>query len=346
MSTYSETLVEHESVLFQEVLGYLALGGRVESGKPRYLLDCTLGGGGHALGWLKSGENAFLVGIDRDLEAMKRAKARLKDFESRTALIRGNFADAKTLIGKNLNLMPAGFSALGETMNSFDAILVDLGVSSYQLAEAERGFSFQKDGPLDMRMDQESTITADKIVNAYSLGELKALFQQGGVGQYSGKLARAIIEARPVKSTLELRHLCEEVLGSPRIRRIRNAATGSRQSHPATVPFQALRIAVNDELNAIRSFLADALELLRPGGRLCVISFHSLEDKVVTQEMRKWKRSEGNPKLPSLEGLEPRGLLLTPSAVVATEAEVCRNPRARSARMRVFEKSVSIGGSL
>ena len=303
----------HNSVMVAEALAAL----RVTPG-GRYA-DGTVGGAGHAAAILEqSGPNGWLFGCDRDGAAVEAAQARLAAFAGRFELRRGNFAE------------------LFETLEPgrWDGVLLDLGVSSPQLDRAERGFSFQQDGPLDMRMDTRQTVTAAELVNGLEAEELARIFWElGGEGQ-SRRLARAIVEDRRQRkftTTGQLAGMIERV--APR--------HGAR-THPATKVFQALRIAVNDETGSLKRGLAAALKLLKPGGRLAVISFHSLEDRLVKEFGRERARDyefDGTVDVPELR--RPR----TPElkwaerkAVRPGTAELAENPRSRSAQLRVMEK--------
>lgn len=240
----------HQSVLVNEVLHLL----NVKSGS--WFLDATLGDGGHSLEILKQGGN--VVEIDVDPEALSRAKQRFQKAgidDNKYILIQANFRDLKSLVSRK-----------------FSGILFDLGVSSLQLEKAERGFSFQKDAPMDMRMDPTLSVTAADLVNGLNKGELTKLFLTLGEEKQAKKIAQAIVNFRshqPISTTLELAKIVEKVISK------------RGRIHPATKVFQALRIAVNDELNALKETLPQAWDLLLPGGKIVVISFHSLEDRIV-----------------------------------------------------------------
>ncbi len=282
--------------------------------------DGTLGSAGHAVAILKaSAPTGSLFGCDRDGDALEAARVRLAaDFAGRFELRRGNFAELA-------EWLPAG---------SCDGVLLDLGVSSPQLDRAERGFSFQQDGPLDMRMDARQLLTAAELVNTASADELVKIFREYGDEPEARRMARAIEQDRQAKrfeTTRQLAGLMERI--SPR---------HGRKAHPATRVFQALRIAVNDEIGALQRGLAGAVRLLKPGGRLAVITFHSLEDRVVKTFGRELARDyvvPGEVDVPELR--QPRApvlRLVTRRALCAGEAEVAANPRARSAQLRVMEK--------
>jgi len=298
----------HASVLLDEILG------AARSKNVQSILDCTLGLGGHAEALLEQCKTAQLTGVDQDEVALSLAKTRLANYSSRLTLLQVNFRDLATVIDESAR---------------FDFILADLGVSSLQLDTAERGFSFQQAAPLDMRMSQATTKTAAAVLNDYSEMDLKRVFVRGGQTRYAKRLASECVHARPLETTAEFAALCERVLPSY------SKTSGRKRSHPATVPFQAVRIEVNDELRSLQAFLADIPQFIAPGGLLAIISFHSLEDKYVTRSMRAWSKIE---PLEREQGKEPFGTLLTKKAIEATQAERMRNPRSRSARLRIFER--------
>ncbi len=280
--------------------------------------DGTLGGAGHAAAVLAaSSPDGRLLACDRDGVAIQAATKRLAEFVGRFELRRGNYADLSEWI-------PAG---------SCDGCLLDLGVSSPQLDEAERGFSFQNDGPLDMRMDTRQPVTAATLLNAESAEEIAKIFWEYGDERESRRFARAIVhdrELRPFTTTRQLAELIERL--SPR---------GGRKAHPATRVFQALRIAVNNEIGSLNRGLDGALKLLKPGGRLAVITFHSLEDRVVKLFGRERARDytfDGE-DLPELrKPCVPQIKLISRKAIMPSEPESSENPRSRSAQLRVMEK--------
>jgi len=285
----------HEPVLFDEVMAALAprAGGRY--------VDGTLGNAGHAAGILeRSSPDGRLLGIDLDPYALQLAGEALAMYGERVMVVHGSFAHLGD-IARECRLTPV------------DGIILDLGLSSMQLAQAERGFSFQSDGPLDMRFDPSADTTADDLVNTLPADELADVLYQYGDERMSRRIARAIVNARPVRTTAELADVVARAVG--RRGRI----------HPATRTFMALRIAVNDELEVLRQGLAQAVDVLAPGGRLAVIAFHSLEDHVVKNYLRE-RASAG------VLGLATRRPLQ------ASEAERGSNPRSRSAKLRVVEK--------
>jgi 16S rRNA (cytosine1402-N4)-methyltransferase len=303
----------HRPVMVTEVLTALS----PESG-GRYA-DGTIGGGGHAAAILAaSSPNGWLFGCDRDCAAVEAARVQLAEFAGRFEIRQGNFAD---LAG----WLPAG---------GCDGVLLDLGVSSAQLDAPERGFSFQHDGPLDMRMDTRQTTTAAYLVNSASADELAKLFWELGGERDARKFAKAIVcerEQRQFRTTRQLAELIERL--SPR---------GSRRTHPATKVFQALRLAVNDEIGSLESGLLAALKVLKPGGRLAVITFHSLEDRVVKAFGRARARDytfTGGVGVPELRAPRtPEVKWLNRRAIKPGAAEVAENPCSRSAQLRVMEK--------
>ena len=281
--------------------------------------DGTVGGAGHAAAILQaSAPGGWLFGMDRDEDALNAARARLIEFAGRFELKRGNFAELADWVPPT----------------SCDGVLLDLGVSSPQLDWAERGFSFMAEGPLDMRMDLRQSLTAGDLVNREREHELARIFWELGEERQSRRFAKAIVEQRKVKpfaTTKELAEFIERL--SPR---------HGKKAHPATQAFQALRIAVNDELGSLRHGLEAAVKILKPAGRLAVITFHSLEDRLVKEFGRERTRDytfEGDvdvpelrkPRVPELRWVQRRAI--QPSA-----AEVKANPRARSAQLRVLEK--------
>ena len=282
--------------------------------------DGTVGSGGHAAAILRaSAPTGWLSGSDRDGDAVEAAAARLSEFAGRFELRRGNFAEL----------------ADGELPGSCDGVLLDLGVSSPQLDRAERGFSFQQDGPLDMRMDTRQSLTAAKLVNECSADELAKIFWEWGDERDSRRFARAIErdrQARRFETTRQLADLIERL-----------APRHGRKSHPATKVFQALRLAVNDEIGSLARGLQVALTVLKSGGRLAVITFHSLEDRVVKHWGRDLARDytvPGGVDVPELrQPRAPELSLVNRKAITPGEVELAANPRARSAQLRVFEKS-------
>lgn len=299
----------HVPVLAKEVMESL------DCQKGMKVADLTLGLGGHAEMFCKKvGKGGLVVGMDRDQKAIDRAEEKLGRFKQ-MKFKHGNFKDVGRMVMKN---------GLGE----FDAVLVDLGVSSMQLDDERRGFSFMRNGRLDMRMDESQQLSAMKVVNNWEETELRNIFQKYGEEKKAGMIAKAIIKARPVKSTQELAELIERV--KPRL---------GAKIHPATKVFQAIRMTVNDEIAAIKKMLPQVLEMLKPGGRLAVISFHSLEDR----EVKKWMKEEGEKckcekGSPICQCEGARMKILTKKPIVASEEETSENSRSRSAKLRVAEK--------
>ncbi|OGE30272.1 16S rRNA (cytosine(1402)-N(4))-methyltransferase [Candidatus Daviesbacteria bacterium RIFCSPHIGHO2_02_FULL_36_13] len=288
----------HDSVLLREVIEAL----RIE--KDRWYLDCTLGDGGHSLEILRLGGR--VVGVDCDPEALKRVSKRFEEEgidKSKFVPLQGNFRDFDILIQQT----DAGLK--------FAGAIFDLGVSSLQLMSPGRGFSFSKDGPLDMRMDPTLEIQALDLVNNLSGKELYELFKNLGEEKYSKRLGNALVLARQIKpfsTTLELANLIERAVGR------------REKIHPATRVFQALRMVVNDELNAIEEGLNKVKDKIEKNGYIAVISFHSLEDRIVKFAFKRWAE----------EGL---GRIITDKPIVPSEQEVLENPRSRSAKLRIFE---------
>lgn len=294
----------HISVLLKETIEYL----QVASGKK--YIDGTLGGGGHTFEILKQGGKVLGLDVDQDAIEYVEEKLRIESGELRIdarnlRLVRGNFKDIDTAARES------GFETV-------DGILLDLGVSGHQFDTAERGFSYQQVGPLDMRMDSTLGVRAMDLVNALSKDELTELFLKLGEENFARRIASEIVEKRkmkPIETTGELEAI------------IRKTIRGQRDTiHPATRVFQALRIAVNDELNSLREVLPKAINLLSPGGRLAVISFHSLEDRIVKHAFLEFAE-------------KGRGTVITKKPVVPSEGEVAANSRSRSAKLRVFEVS-------
>lgn len=306
----------HEPVLLHEVLNLLHIG------PGAYVVDGTLGGGGHSFHILEAtAPDGHLLGLDRDMRALDAAAQRLAPFGERVTLRQANFSEVGAVLRQ-------------EGVSGCDALLLDLGVSSHQLDCAERGFSFQHDAPLDMRMNQSEGVTAQEVVNEYAPAELVRIFREYGEERWAKRIVRRIEQVRattPLHTTLELAEL------------IRDAVPKGKQPqriHPATRVFQALRIYVNDELGHLKTGLEQALEALRPGGVLAVISFHSLEDRIVKQFFRAQAQTcECPPRLPVCAcDKQARVKILTRRGVRAGEEETQTNPRARSAILRGVEK--------
>ena len=304
----------HVSILVREVIEFLQpLPGR------RYV-DGTLGGGGHSEAILTaSGPDGQVVGLDRDDEAIAAASDRLKRFGARLTARQASFADAREVL-----------TEIG--WDKVDGVILDLGVSSRQIDAAERGFSFRLGGRLDMRMDRRQSLDACRLVNTATVDELMRVFRAYGEEPQARRIAEKIAaerKLRPIESTAELARLVEGVKGGRR-----------RDHHPATQVFQALRIAVNQELDQLEHFLDDGFALLRPNRRMVIISFHSLEDRLVKNAFRKWSRACLCPPraLVCQCGWSQKVKLLTKRPLVPGDAETAANPRARSAKLRAVER--------
>ena len=302
--------------MLNEVLSYL------EPRSGQTFIDCTVGGGGHSLEIVKRIlPDGKLIGIDRDDEALKAAAERLSEYSNNVILEKGDFGDLLE-IAEKLDI------------HAVNGILLDLGVSSHQLDKAERGFSFRFDAPLDMRMDKSQRITARELVNTLNERHLTELIQGYGEERWAKRIAKFIIERRskkPIETTTEL---VDTILAAV------PAGARSKDIHPATRTFQALRIAVNRELDSLQAGLDSAISLLAPGGRVCVLSYHSLEDRIVKEGFAKHAgRCACPPGLPiCMCGAEKRVKILTKKPVMAAEEEIRANPRARSAKLRAAEK--------
>ena len=288
--------VPHRPVLVEEVLGFL------HCREAGVYVDATLGAGGHAEALLQKDSRARVFGFDVDETAIEVASQRMKSFGDRFQAVHCNFTEMGTFLKD-------------QDIDCVDGILADLGVSSMQLDNAGRGFSFMQEGPLDMRMDRNQARCAGEVVNHFSETALADLIFQNGEERYSRRIARAIVAARPFSSTTQLAQVVARCF--PRSRR--------QRIHPATRTFQALRIVVNGELENLSRFLDGIPLLLPPGGRAVIISFHSLEDRLVKQSFRDWQR-------------QALARILTPHVVTAGEAEKKLNPRSRSAKLRAAER--------
>jgi 16S rRNA (cytosine1402-N4)-methyltransferase len=285
-------------------------------------LDGTLGGGGHAFEILtNSSPDGRLIGIDADGDALREAEKHLAPFGDRVILVKGNFADMETILS-------------GMKIEKVEGILLDLGVSSHQLDTAERGFSFTLDAPLDMRMDRDRGPSAYDLVHTLSGEELEGVIRKFGEERMARRIARAIVARRTLSPIRTTGDLASVVTGAmPKVR-------GPIRIHPATRTFQALRIAVNDELAGLQRVLTDGIEHLKPGGRFSVISFHSLEDRIVKNAFRAAEKGcFCPPDLPVCAcGRKPTMNVVTRRPVVPGEAEIRDNPRARSAKLRTAER--------
>lgn len=298
--------MKHKSVLLNEVIEYLNL---KQGGK---YIDATVGYGGHSSHILKEiGKEGVLFAFDQDDEAISYSTKRLSEIGDNFTIFKSNFVNMKKYVNEKV-----------------DGILFDLGVSSPQLDDRDRGFSFHKDAVLDMRMDKNNPLDARKVVNEYSYNDLVRIFYKFGEEKYSKPIAKAIINSRPINTTLELAEIIKESV----------PISYRNKSHPARKVFQAIRIEVNHELDILESSLNDAFDLLNVGGRLVVITFHSLEDKIVSNVFKKLcSDDESTKKLPFVpEELKAKAKMivkLTPS-----EEEINENNRSRSSKLRVIER--------
>ena len=309
------TEFHHVSVLLDECIEGLNI-------KPDGIyVDGTLGGAGHSSQIAKHLSTGLLIGVDRDPVALKAAGERLAPFGDRVKLVHSNFAE-----------IPQVLKDLG--IEKVDGILLDLGVSSPQLDDGSRGFSYMADAPLDMRMDSGDSLSADTVVNTWPQEELKRIFYEYGEERYAPQIAAAICrkrESAPIRTTLELVDIIRSAMPPAALR---------EKQHPAKRTFQAIRIAVNDELGAVEKIMKDAIPCLNAGGRLAVITFHSLEDRIVKTGMASAvKGCTCPPSFPvCVCGKKPQVKLISRKPIVSTEEELERNPRARSAKLRICEK--------
>jgi 16S rRNA (cytosine1402-N4)-methyltransferase len=267
----------------------------------RYI-DATFGAGGHTRELLeRTSPGGRVLAVDQDETAIEQGRIELQSYGSRLELVKANFRDLESIV------LEHGYTGL-------DGILADIGVSSMMLDDPARGFSFMREGPLDMRMDLDQPLTAADVLNTYNEKEIANILFNYGEERRSRQIASSIVRSRPMSRTTDLTRAIERVLGGRRYGKI----------HPATRTFQALRIFVNDELRSLETFLDSSMKVLRPGGRLVLISFHSLEDRIVKNKFRA-------PVVP--------GIALTKKVITAAVEEIDRNPRSRSARLRAWEKS-------
>ena len=306
--------MEHRPVLAERVLEFLEPA--LEGGG--LLVDCTLGRGGHAYQALEAFPRARLIGIDRDPDAVEASRAHLSSFRNRVRLVRDDFSRVKAILER-----------LGDPQAR--GVLLDLGVSSPQLDEADRGFSFRTDGPLDMRMDPDQSLSAHDVVNTYAERDLAKVIRRYGEERFASRIARSIVKARPVTATATLADIVKTAIP---------AATRRTGGHPARRTFQAIRIEVNREIDALEETLPDAVDLLEPGGRIVVVSYHSLEDRVVKRVFV----DEANgcvcpPDFPECRcGAEARVRILTRRPVRPGASETADNPRASAAKLRAAER--------
>ena len=308
----------HKSVLLEKSIDALRI-------KPDGIyVDGTLGGGGHSFEICRRlSDKGRLIGIDQDGAAIQAASRRLGEFQDRVTIVRSNFCEMRGELGK-----------LGIT--SVDGVILDLGVSSYQLDTADRGFTYREDAPLDMRMDQRQDKTARDIVNGYEERELYRIIRDYGEEKFAKNIAKHIVAARKEKTletTGELIHVIKAAIP------MKVRAVGG---HPAKRTFQAIRIELNRELDVLQEALDEIAELLKDGGRVCVITFHSLEDRIVKNKFREWE----NPCICPKEfpvcvcGRKPKGRVITRRPIVPDPRELEENPRAKSSKLRVFEREI------
>ncbi len=307
----------HKSVLLNEVIESLNIKA------DGYYVDGTLGGGGHALEVVKRLESGKLIGIDRDSDAIKAATQRLNDYINNVIIIRDNYVNIENILKR-------------ENIDKVDGIYIDLGVSSYQLDTAERGFTYRYDAPLDMRMDDRNELKASDIVNDYSESELFHIIRDYGEDRFAKNIAKHIVEYRNkkrIETTFELVDIIKASIP------MKIQVTGG---HPAKRTFQAIRIELNKELEVLTDSLDVMIDLLKPGGRLSVITFHSLEDRIVKQAFKKAESPCVCPKkFPvCVCGNKSKGRVITRKAILPSEEELEENSRSKSAKLRVFEKGV------
>jgi 16S rRNA (cytosine1402-N4)-methyltransferase len=306
---------EHKSVLLEETIENLKI-------KPSGIyVDGTLGGGGHSYEIARRLSGGRLVGIDQDEAAILAAGERLAEFKDKVTIVRSNYSRMKEVLKE-------------QGISRADGILLDLGVSSYQLDTPDRGFSYKEDAPLDMRMDTRNTTTAKDIVNHYSEMELYRIIRDYGEDNFAKNIAKHIVrmrEEKPLETTFELTEAVKAAIPA----KLREG-TG----HPAKRTFQAIRIELNRELEVLKSTLQDMIDLLSPGGRLCIITFHSLEDRIVKSSFRTNENPcTCPPDFPvCVCGKKPTGRVVTRKPVLPSEEEMRENKRSKSAKLRVFEK--------
>ena len=285
--------------------------------------DGTLGGGGHSYEILKrlTGKGV-LIGVDQDGDAIEAAGERLKEFDGKFQLVRSNYSEIETILS-DLKI------------SKIDGIVLDLGVSSYQIDNLERGFSYKEDAPLDMRIDQRQLLNAADVVNGYTEEQLIAMLRDYGEERFAKSIAKAIIEARadkPIATTQELSDIVKKAVPTK---------YSIKKGHPAKKTFQAIRIEVNNELNILKKTLDKMIDHLNPGGRICVITFHSLEDRIVKLNFRKNENPcTCPPDFPvCVCGKKSKGKVITRKPIVPTSEEIERNKRAKSSKLRIFERA-------
>ena len=307
----------HKSVLLNEVIESLNIKA------DGYYVDGTLGGGGHALEVVKRLGSGKLIGIDRDSDAIKAATQRLNDYSNSVIIIRDNYVNIENILKR-------------ENIDKVDGIYIDLGVSSYQLDTAERGFTYRYDAPLDMRMDDRNELKASDIVNDYSESELFHIIRDYGEDRFAKNIAKHIVEYRNkkrIETTFELVDIIKASIP------MKIQVTGG---HPAKRTFQAIRIELNKELEVLTASINVMIDLLKPGGRLSIITFHSLEDRIVKQAFKKAESPCVCPKkFPvCVCGNKSKGRVITRKAILPSEEELEENSKSKSAKLRVFEKGV------
>lgn len=312
---------KHKSVLLNETIDGLNI-------KPDGIyVDGTLGGGGHAYEVCRRlGEKGSIIGIDQDAAAIEAASARLKDFGEKVTIVRSNYCDMKSKLHE-----------LG--IDKVDGIVLDLGVSSYQLDTAERGFSYREDAPLDMRMDTRQKMTARDIVNDYTEADLYRVIRDYGEDKFAKNIAKHIVQARAVKPVETTAELSEIIRASIPMK------FQKKSGHPAKRTFQAIRIELNRELDVLRDSLDDMIDLLNPGGRLCIITFHSLEDRIVKSAFRKNENPcTCPPDFPvCVCGKKSKGSIITKKPILPSEEELEYNSRSKSAKLRILNIA-KVGG--
>ena len=306
---------KHRSVLLEETVNGLNI-------KPDGIyVDGTLGGGGHAYEvCVRLNDKGSIVGIDQDEAAIEAASIRLKDFGEKVTIVRSNYCDMKSRLHE-----------LG--IDKVDGIMLDLGVSSYQLDTPERGFSYREDAALDMRMDRRQTMTARDIVNDYTEADLYRVIRDYGEDKFAKNIAKHIVQARAVKPVETTAELSEIIRASIPMK------FQKKSGHPAKRTFQAIRIELNRELDVLRDSLDDMIDLLNPGGRLCIITFHSLEDRIVKSAFRKNENPcTCPPDFPvCVCGKKSKGSIITKKPILPSEEELEYNSRSKSAKLRIFE---------
>ena len=308
---------KHVSVLLDETIEGLNIN------PDGIYFDGTLGGGGHSYEILKQlTGKGVLIGVDQDGDAIEAANERLKSFDGKYQLVRSNYSEIETILS-DLKI------------SKIDGIVLDLGVSSYQIDNLERGFSYKEDAPLDMRMDQRQLLNAADVVNGYTEEQLIAMLRDYGEERFAKSIAKAIIEARqdkPIATTKELSNIVKSAVPTK---------YSIKKGHPAKKTFQAIRIEVNNELNILRQTLDKMIEHLNPGGRICVITFHSLEDRIVKLNFRNNENPcTCPPDFPvCVCGKKSKGKVITRKPITPSEVEIENNKRAKSSKLRIFERA-------